>query len=386
MGQEKFVYTFEEGKADMKYILGGKGANLAEMTNLGLPVPSGFTITTDACNLYSQSGTNPPGLDEQIDRKLVDLETKIGKMLGDSSDPLLVSVRSGAPFSMPGMMDTVLNLGLNDDSVEGLSSLTRNERFAYDSYRRFIQMFGKVVMDVDAQIFEDALAAAKKEKGIENDVDLTANDLKELIAKYKNIVKSNAGRDFPQDPRKQLDLSIKAVFDSWGNKRAIDYRRLYKISGTLGTAVNIQTMVFGNKGDSSGTGVAFTRDAATGVNEFYGDYVTNAQGEDVVAGIRHTKPIAELEQEMPEVYGDLMRTLNILEKHYRDMCDTEFTIELGKLYMLQTRVGKRTAAAALKIAVDMVEEGLISKEEAVMRIEPDQLDQLLHPRFDPNVH
>jgi len=281
-------------------------------------------------------------------------------------------------------MDTVLNLGLNDRSVEGLSSLTQNERFAYDSYRRFIQMFGKVVMNVDGQIFEDALSAMKAERGAEHDVDLTADDLKELIVKFKGIVKSEADRDFPQDPRKQLDLSIKAVFDSWNNKRAFDYRRLYKISDTLGTAVNIQTMVFGNKGESSGTGVAFTRDAATGANEFYGDYLTNAQGEDVVAGIRHTKPIAELEQEMPEVYGDLMRTLNILEKHYRDMCDTEFTIELGKLYMLQTRIGKRTAAAALKIAVDMVEEGLISKEEAVMRIEPDQLDQLLHPRFDPN--
>ncbi len=383
MRQEKFVYTFEEGKADMKYVLGGKGANLAEMTNLGLPVPPGFTITTDACNLYSQSSANPPGLDEQISEKLADLEAKTGKKLGDAADPLLVSVRSGAPFSMPGMMDTVLNLGLNDESGEGLSALTQNERFAYDSYRRFIQMFGKVVMDVDGQLFEDAISALKTEKGVENDLDLTADDLKELIVRFKGIAKGEAGRDFPQEPRKQLDSSIRAVFDSWNNKRAVDYRRLYKIPETLGTAVNVQTMVFGNQGNSSGTGVAFTRDAATGANEFYGDYLTNAQGEDVVAGIRLTKPIAELEQEMPEVYGDLMRTLNILEKHYRDMCDTEFTVDKGKLYMLQTRVGKRTAAAALKIAVDMVEEGLISKEEAVMRIEPDQLDQLLHPRFDP---
>ncbi len=385
MGQEaKFVYTFEEGKADMKYVLGGKGANLAEMTNLGLPVPPGFTITTQACNLYSQSDASPPGLDAQIDSELVDLENKTGKKLGDEHDPLLVSVRSGAPFSMPGMMDTVLNLGLNDASVRGLISQTGDERFAFDSYRRFIQMFGKVVMNVDGQLFEDTMDRLKKERGAAQDVDLTERDLEDLIAKFKEIVKDSAGRDFPQEPRRQLDLSVKAVFDSWNNKRAKDYRRLYKIDDKLGTAVNVQTMVFGNKGEGSGTGVAFTRDAATGANEFYGDYLINAQGEDVVAGIRLTKPIADLEQEMPEVYGDLMRTLNILEKHYRDMCDTEFTIERGKLYMLQTRVGKRTAAAALKIAVDMVQEGLITKEEAVMRIEPAQLDQLLHPRFDPD--
>ncbi len=383
MAQEKFVYTFEEGKADMKYSLGGKGANLAEMTNLGLPVPPGFTITTSACNLYSQSGAHPEGLDKQVDEQMAALEAKTGKNLGDEIDPLLVSVRSGAPFSMPGMMDTVLNLGLNDISVSGLSELTGNERFAYDSYRRFIQMFGKVVMAIDGQLFEDALSAIKGERGVEQDMELTAADLREIIDTFKRIITSETGREFPQDPRKQLHLSIKAVFDSWNNKRAIDYRRLYKISDTLGTAVNIQTMVFGNKGESSGTGVAFTRDAATGAKEFYGDYLTNAQGEDVVAGIRLTNPIAELEEEMPAVYGDLIKTLNVLENHYRDMCDTEFTIEQGKLYMLQTRVGKRTAAAALKIAVDMVAEGLITKEEAVLRIDPNQLDQLLHPQLDP---
>ncbi len=381
---EKFVYTFEEGRTDMKYVLGGKGANLAEMTNLGLPVPPGFTITTGACRAFSKTGAFPPGLSESIDEHLAQLEAETGKKLGDKFDPLLVSVRSGAPFSMPGMMDTVLNLGLNDQSVTGLVALTENPRFAYDSYRRFIQMFGKVVMDVDGQLFEDSIKVLKEEKGVTDDVELTAVDLQELISRFKTIVRDSAGRDFPQKPKDQLDLSIKAVFDSWNNKRAQDYRRHYKISDELGTAVNIQTMVFGNKGDSSATGVAFTRDAATGYNDTYGDYLINAQGEDVVAGIRITEPIANLKNDMPEIFDELMKTLDILEKHYRDMCDTEFTIEQGKLYMLQTRIGKRTAAAALKIAVDMVEEGLINKEEAVMRIEPEQLDQLLHPRFDPD--
>ncbi len=381
---EKFVYTFEEGRTDMKYVLGGKGANLAEMTNLGLPVPPGFTITTGACRAFSKTGAFPPGLSESIDEYLAQLEAETGKKLGDKFDPLLVSVRSGAPFSMPGMMDTVLNLGLNDQSVTGLVALTENPRFAYDSYRRFIQMFGKVVMDVDGQLFEDSIKVLKEEKGVTDDVELTAVDLQELISRFKTIVRDSAGRDFPQKPKDQLDLSIKAVFDSWNNKRAQDYRRHYKISDELGTAVNIQTMVFGNKGDSSATGVAFTRDAATGHNDTYGDYLINAQGEDVVAGIRITEPIANLKNDMPEIFDELMKTLDILEKHYRDMCDTEFTIEQGKLYMLQTRIGKRTAAAALKIAVDMVDEGLINKEEAVMRIEPEQLDQLLHPRFDPD--
>jgi pyruvate, orthophosphate dikinase len=384
MGQEeKFVFAFEEGRADMKYVLGGKGANLAEMTSLGLPVPPGFTITTAACNSYSQTGDYPAGLNEQIQDNLAALEGKTGKKLGDEMDPLLVSVRSGAAFSMPGMMDTVLNLGLNDRSVEGLIEQTGDARFAYDSYRRFIQMFGKVVMHVEGELFEQAIRSLKESRGVKQDLDLTADDLRELIVEFQQIVKEHGDRPFPQDPKEQLDLAVKAVFESWNNKRAKDYRRLYKIADDLGTAVNIQTMVFGNKGDTSGTGVAFTRDAATGENVTYGDYLMNAQGEDVVAGIRHTEPIANLKNDMPEAYDELMRALDILEKHYRDMCDTEFTIEQRKLYMLQTRVGKRTAAAALRIAVDMVKEGLISKEEAVMRIAPEQLDQLLHPRFDP---
>lgn len=384
MSQTKYVYAFEEGNAEMKFLLGGKGANLCEMTRLGLPVPPGFSISTDACRYYSANNAYPAGLDEKIDRHLALLEVKMGRKLGDKDDPLLVSVRSGAAFSMPGMMDTVLNLGLNDDSVQGLIKQTGNERFAYDSYRRFIQMFGKVVLKIEGQLFENAIKGMKEKHGVEQDVDLTAADLKELVAVFKGIVKEHAQMDFPQDPRVQLDYAIKAVFESWNNKRARDYRKLYKISDDLGTAVNIQAMVFGNKGGNSATGVAFTRDPATGEKVPYGDYLTNAQGEDVVAGIRHTEPIAEMVHELPEAYNELIRVLDILEKHYRDMCDTEFTIEQGKLYMLQTRIGKRTAAAALKIAVDMEQEGLISKEEAVMRIEPAQLDQLLHPRFDPN--
>jgi len=384
MESSKYVYAFEEGRADMKFLLGGKGANLCEMTNLGLPVPPGFTISTDACGYYSAAGRYPEGLNGEVDRYLADLEAKTGKNLGNNDDPLLVSVRSGAAFSMPGMMDTVLNLGLNDESIKGLIKQTGNDRFAYDSYRRFIQMFGKVVLKVEGQLFEDAINALKAKRGVTQDVELTAEDLRELILTFKDITKREAGIDFPQEPRKQLDFAVKAVFESWNNKRARDYRNLYKISDDLGTAVNIQTMVFGNKGDTSGTGVAFTRDPATGEKVHYGDYLTNAQGEDVVAGIRNTEPIANLSNELPEAGHELERVLEVLERHFRDMCDTEFTIEQGKLYMLQTRVGKRTAAAALRIAVDMVGEGMINREEAVSRIEPAQLDQLLHPRFDPD--
>jgi pyruvate,orthophosphate dikinase len=384
MEEKKYVYAFHEGRADMKFLLGGKGANLCEMTNLGLPVPPGFTISTDACRYYSSKSTYPPGMKEQVNHHLKKLEEKTGKKLGDINDPLLVSVRSGAAFSMPGMMDTVLNLGLNDQSVKGLAKQTQNQRFAYDSYRRFIQMFGKVVMKVDGQLFEDAITDLKKKRGAEHDVDLSAEDLQELISAFKNIIKRETNDSFPQEPEKQLDLAIGAVFESWNNKRARVYRKINKISDDLGTAVNVQTMVFGNKGNDSGTGVAFTRDPATGEKVFYGDYLFNAQGEDVVAGIRHTEPISKLKEKLPKAYQELEQTLNILEKRYRDMCDTEFTIEQGKLYMLQTRIGKRTAAAALKIATDMVKEGLINKEEAVMRINPEQLDQLLHPRFDPS--
>ncbi|RJQ31941.1 MAG: pyruvate, phosphate dikinase [Actinobacteria bacterium] len=380
----KYVYDFEEGNAQMKYVLGGKGSNLAEMTVIGLPVPPGFTITTEACNIYSASNQFPPGLENEIDSHLAELEKKMGKKLGDGSDPLLVSVRSGAPFSMPGMMDTVLNLGLNDDSVKGLIKQTGDERFSYDSYRRFIQMFGKVVLRIEGQLFEDAITELKKNKGVKLDTELSAPDLLELVSTFKAIVKKETGKDFPTQPREQLRFSIIAVFSSWNNKRAQDYRKLYKISDSLGTAVNVQTMVFGNKGDTSATGVCFTRNPATGENEIYGDYLTNAQGEDVVAGIRITKPLTDLDNEMPEAYVRLTDAMTILEKHYRDMCDIEFTIEQGKLWMLQTRVGKRTAAAALKIAVDMEKEGLIDKKTAVMRVEPAQLDQLLHPRFDPD--
>jgi len=382
-GNTKYVYDFNEGSADMKYTLGGKGANLAEMTRLGLPVPPGFTITTQACNEYYQTGQFPDGLLDEVDGHLEALQEKMGKKLGDPDDPLLVSVRSGAPFSMPGMMDTVLNLGMNDDAAKGLTKQTNDERFAYDSYRRFIQMFGKVVLRIDGELFEEAINELKEKVGAKVDTDLTADNLKELVQTFKNIVKEHTGREFPTDPKEQLLLSIEAVFKSWGNKRAVDYRRLYKIPDNLGTAVNVQTMVFGNKGNDSATGVAFSRDAATGENVPYGDYLVNAQGEDVVAGIRVTQPLLNLKNEMPELADELFDILDKLERHYKDMCDTEFTIEQGKLWMLQTRIGKRTAAAALRIAAEMVEEGLITKEDAVKRIEPDQLDQLLHPQFDP---
>ncbi len=384
MSHKKYVYAFAEGNAEMKFLLGGKGANLCEMTGLGLPVPPGFSIATDACRYFSEHSVYPEGLEAEIKDNLRSLEKKTGKRLGDKDDPLLVSVRSGAAFSMPGMMDTVLNLGLNDDSVQGLVKQTNNERFAFDSYRRFVQMFGKVVLDINGQLFEDVIKKMKSERGVRHDVDLTADDLRELVKIFKGIIKEQSNIDFPEQPLEQLDYSIKAVFNSWNNKRARDYRRLYKIADDLGTAVNVQMMVFGNKGKSSATGVAFTRDPATGEKIHYGDYLTDAQGEDVVAGIRHTSPIADMADDLPDAALELNRVLDILEKHYRDMCDTEFTIEQSKLYMLQTRIGKRTAAAALKIAVDMEKEGLISKEEAIMRIEPAQLDQLLHPRFDPD--
>ncbi|MFA5785943.1 MAG: pyruvate, phosphate dikinase [Actinomycetota bacterium] len=383
MAGTKYVYDFEEGGREMKFLLGGKGANLAEMTNMGLPVPPGFTVSTDACKAYLAAGGFPESLVEEIAEHVAGLEKKMGKNLGDSLDPLMVSVRSGAAFSMPGMMDTILNLGLNDVSVEGLAKQAENPRFAYDSYRRFIQMFGKVVMSVPAERFEHAIEAAKKAKGVEMDTDLDAGDMKALVETFKGIVRESAGRDFPTEPMEQLKLSVTAVFSSWNNRRAIDYRRLYKISDDLGTAVNICTMVYGNKGGNSGTGVSFTRDPATGANQAYGDYLFNAQGEDVVAGIRTPLHIDDLKEALPDCYAQLIGIMKTLENHYRDMCDIEFTVEQGTLYMLQTRVGKRTAGAALKIAVDMVAEGLISKDEAVSRIEPEQLDQLLHPQFDP---
>ncbi|MBS3956236.1 MAG: pyruvate, phosphate dikinase [Clostridiales bacterium] len=396
MSEVKRVYAFREGDSSMKFVLGGKGANLAEMTKLGLPVPPGFTITCQACVEYyaSDPPAFPAGLSDEIAGHVADLEAQMGKKLGDPADPLLVSVRSGSPFSMPGMMDTVLNLGLNDTSIQGVIAQTGNERFAWDSYRRFIQMFSKVVLGVEGDLFENAMNKMKFDRGVKNDTDLTADDLRELADQFKGIVASHVSADvfpelavagsveFPQDVDVQLRLAIEAVFKSWNNRRAIDYRRMEKIPDDLGTAVNVQTMVFGNKGDSSATGVAFTRNPADGAHEYYGDFLVNAQGEDVVAGIRNTSPIAELHDVMPEVAAELERVFVTLENHYRDMCDIEFTIEQGTLWMLQTRVGKRTARAALKIAVDMVAEGLITREEAIVRINPEQLDQLLHPQFD----
>ena len=386
--KKKYIYFFGEGKAegkgDMKDLLGGKGAGLAEMTNAGIPVPPGFTITTEMCRYYYKNNKKlPDDFEEELKKYLKKLEKVTGKKFGDPKNPLLVSVRSGAKFSMPGMMDTILNLGLNDESVKGLAESTGNERFAYDAYRRFIQMFGNVVMGIDKNEFEKILENKKREKGVQYDSDLDANDLKEIVEKYKEIYKEKTGEDFPQDPMVQLKMAINAVFESWNNPRAITYRKLNKIPDDLGTAVNIVTMVFGNMGNDSGTGVGFTRNPSTGEKEFYGEYLTNAQGEDVVAGIRTPKPISELEKEMPEVYKQLKEITNRLEKHYRDVQDFEFTIERGKLYMLQTRTGKRTPLAAVKIAVDMVKEGLITKEEAIMRIEPSQIDQLLHPIIDP---
>ena len=380
----RYVFAFEEGSKEQKYLLGGKGANLAEMTNLGLPVPPGFTITTEACNAYMAAGDKlPDGLMGEVAGALRALEAKMGKQLGDPTDPLLVSVRSGAPFSMPGMMDTVLNLGLNDVSVGGVARQTGNPRFAYDSYRRFVQMFGKIVLDIDGDTFEKVLTELRKKRGVETDPELSAEDLQGLVDRFKAIVQSEAGIEFPQDPQEQLRYSIEAVFKSWNGERARVYRRMEKIPDDLGTAVNVQTMVFGNKGDDSGTGVAFTRDPSTGENSPYGDFLRNAQGEDVVAGIRTTEPLDAMAATFPECHRELLDVMQKLQSHYRDMCDIEFTIEQGRLFILQTRVGKRTAAAALRMAVEMQAEGLIDKREAVLRVEPAQLDQMLHPQFDP---
>ena len=380
---KKYVYMFHEGNAGMRNLLGGKGANLAEMTVMGLPIPQGFTITTEACTDFNESGkVLSQEMMDQIDAALLRLEETAGKKLGDPKNPLLVSVRSGARASMPGMMDTVLNLGLNDVSVEGLAEATDNKRFAYDSYRRFIMMFADVVIGVNKSKFERRLDEIKEEKGAKYDTDLNADDLKEVIAAFKQIYFDDQGKEFPQDPKVQLYEAVKAVFHSWDNPRAFVYRRMNDIPYSWGTAVNVQMMVFGNMGDTSGTGVAFTRNAATGEKAMFGEYLINAQGEDVVAGVRTPRPIATLQQDMPEVYKQFCDIANKLEQHYKDMQDMEFTIEKGKLFFLQTRNGKRTANAALKIAVDMVNEGLITPDEALMKVEPKQLDQLLHPAFD----
>ncbi|MFJ6750451.1 pyruvate, phosphate dikinase [Streptomyces sp. NPDC091266] len=378
----KFVYDFTEGNRDLKDLLGGKGANLAEMTNLGLPVPPGFTITTEACKVYLDSGTEPKALRAEVSQHLDALEQKMGKKLGQADDPLLVSVRSGAKFSMPGMMDTVLNIGLSDASVSGLATQAGDERFAWDSYRRLIQMFGKTVLDVDGELFEEALEEAKQAKGVSVDVDLDAADLQSLVDQFKQIVAKETGRDFPQEPREQMDLAVRAVFDSWNTDRAKLYRRQERIPGDLGTAVNICSMVFGNLGPDSGTGVAFTRDPASGHQGVYGDYLQNAQGEDVVAGIRNTVPLADLEGIDKSSYDELMQIMETLETHYKDLCDIEFTIESGKLWMLQTRVGKRTAGAAFRIATQLVDQGLIDEAEALQRVNGAQLAQLMFPRFD----
>ena len=381
---KKYVYLFKEGKADMKGLLGGKGANLAEMTNIGLPVPQGLTITTEACiEYYTYDENFPPGMEDQLKVDLQVVEEQIGKKLGDAENPLLVSVRSGAKFSMPGMMDTILNLGLNDITVQGVIKATNNERFALDCYRRFIQMFGDVAMGVPHQKYEDILHQAKAARGVQYDHQLDAAALKEIIVAYKEHYRNHTGEDFPQDPYKQLLLSIKAVFGSWNSDRAIVYRKHNKIPDDLGTAVNVQAMVFGNMGDDCGTGVAFTRNPSTGERKLYGEYLINAQGEDVVAGIRTPLPISSLETDMPEVFKQFVDICKLLETHYRDMQDIEFTVEKGKLYMLQTRNGKRTTAAAIKAAVDMVHEGLITKEEAMLRVEPLQINQILHPMIDP---
>ncbi len=380
---KKYVYLFKEGNATMRNLLGGKGANLAEMTNLGLPVPQGFTVTTEACNKYYKDGeVVSQDVVNQIDAALAKTEKISGKQFGNKENPLLVSVRSGARASMPGMMDTILNLGLNDEVVEGLAALTNNSRFAYDSYRRFITMFADVVMGVDRLKFEAAMDEVKESKGYTKDTDLTAEDLKGLVQEFKAIYKNELGQEFPQEPRTQLLEAVKAVFRSWNNPRAEVYRRMNDIPAEWGTAVNVQCMVFGNMGEDSGTGVAFTRNPATGEKALYGEYLMNAQGEDVVAGIRTPSHISDLEQQNPDVFKQFVTICNKLEKHYKDMQDMEFTIEKGKLYMLQTRNGKRTAPAALRIAIDLVNEGMISKKEALLKIEPKSLDQLLHPTFD----
>jgi pyruvate,orthophosphate dikinase len=384
----KMVYFFgakkAEGRGDMKELLGGKGAGLAEMTNTGIPVPPGFTITCEACKLfYTNDMSTPPGLDDEIKAGIQKLEKLTKAKFGGANNPLLVSVRSGSPISMPGMMDTVLNLGLNDKTLEGMVAKTGNERFAYDIYRRFIQMFGNVVLGIDKDVFENIITRKKRERKIRRDSSLSANDFKDIVKKFKSIVKRRSGEPFPDDPYVQLVMSRDAVFRSWNNPRAIHYRRLNDITGNTGTAVNVQTMVFGNLGESSGTGVGFTRNPSTGEKEFYGEYLINAQGEDVVAGIRTPEPINKLNDVMPKAYNQLRNITTKLEKHYRDVQDFEFTIQDGTLYMLQTRSGKRTTPAAVRIAVEMVREKLITREEALMRIKPDDLEQLLHPRISP---
>ena len=380
----KYVYTFKEGNKDMRNLLGGKGANLAEMTNLGLPIPQGFTFSTEACTNYYDNGKEiSEEIESQIFKALEELEKLQGKKFGDTENPLLVSVRSGARASMPGMMDTILNLGLNDVAVEGFAKKTGNPRFAYDSYRRFIQMYSDVVMEVNKSFFEKIIDELKEEKGVHYDTELTVEDLKELVNRFKKVYSDHMnGEEFPQEPREQLMGAVKAVFRSWDNPRAIVYRRMNDIPGDWGTAVNVQSMVFGNMGNTSGTGVAFTRDPATGKKGIYGEYLINAQGEDVVAGVRTPEPITKLEEDLPECYKEFMELAQKLENHYRDMQDMEFTIENGKLFMLQTRSCKRTAEAALRIAVELVNEGKITKEEALLRVEPKQLEQLLHPAFD----
>ena len=378
----KYVYDFSEGDKSMKDLLGGKGANLAEMTKLGLPVPPGFTITTEACRAYLKESAVPESLATEVTRALRGVEDQMGRHLGDPADPLLVSVRSGAKFSMPGMMETVLNIGLNDESVLGLAAVSGNERFAWDSYRRLIQMFGKTVLDIDGDLFSDALDDLKAERGVKGDTELTAEDLKGLVETFKGIVKEQTGEDFPQDPRTQMDMGIEAVFRSWNTERARIYRRRERIPHDLGTAVNICTMVFGNMGENSGTGVCFTRDPSSGHSGVYGDYLENAQGEDVVAGIRNTLALSDLERINKPVYDELRAIMRKLETHYRDMCDIEFTVERGKLWMLQTRVGKRTAAAAFRIATQLLGEKLITRDEALGRVTGDQLTQLMFPQFD----
>jgi pyruvate,orthophosphate dikinase len=380
----RYVFDFDKSAEGGKELLGGKGVGLAEMTALGTPVPAGFTITTDACRDYLRTKELPEGLEAEIDEHLVSLEETTGKRFGEAGDPLLVSVRSGAAVSMPGMMDTILNLGLNDDAVEGLGAKTGNERFAQDSYRRLIQMYGEVVDGIDADRFEKALADLKQRRGAKQDVDLSPDDLKQLVATFKELYEQETGSSFPQDAREQLGRAVRAVFDSWDTPRAQVYRRAHRIPDDLGTAVNVVQMVFGNKGARSGTGVAFTRDPSTGEAGLYGEFLANAQGEDVVAGIRTPQPLQEMKEQLPEAFEQLLETMRRLEEHYRDMQDIEFTVEDDRLYLLQTRAAKRTAAAALKAAVEMVDEGLISKEEAVARIDPAQLDQLLHPMLDPN--
>ncbi len=385
----KYVYFFGRGKAEgnakMRDLLGGKGAGLAEMTNIGIPVPPGFTITTEVCKLYYENNKRyPDGLKEQVEENLRKVEQIMGAKFGDPENPLLVSVRSGAPISMPGMMDTILNLGLNDETVQGLIKKSNNPRFAYDAYRRFVQMFGNVVLGIPHSKFEELMDQKKEEKGVRFDTDLDAEDWKDLVGKFKKLIKDETGRDFPEDPQEQLWMAINAVFESWNNERAIIYRKIHNIPDDLGTAVNVQTMVFGNMGDDSGTGVAFTRDPATGEKKVMGEFLLNAQGEDVVAGIRTPRPVEELKEVMPEVHEQLMQVCETLERHYKDMQDIEFTIQNGKLFLLQTRTGKRTGAAAIKIAVDMVREGLIDKETALLRVDPMSLDQVLHPMIDPN--